>query len=179
MGVIWCNSLGDSLFQILCDEFCRLCAYCHSYITSHVSQVFASFTHYTSYSLLNIVHVIVCVFWYDQPSLQIFWVLMQNIFCVWEFNGRMFENLNFGKTRSKTCVLEKLFISYSCILFLIFNALRSFFKNQFIFSKILFFQNFDWSNLFFDQLKVHLKFYVSLCLFQSIKTDFRSIENRE
>ena len=22
--VIWCNSLGDSLFQTLCDEFCRL-----------------------------------------------------------------------------------------------------------------------------------------------------------
>ena len=26
VGVIWCNSLGDSLFQILCDEFCRLCS---------------------------------------------------------------------------------------------------------------------------------------------------------
>ena len=37
VGVIWCNSLGDSLFQILCDEFCRLCAYCYSHITSHVS----------------------------------------------------------------------------------------------------------------------------------------------
>ena len=26
MRVIWCNSLGDSLFQILYDEFCRLYA---------------------------------------------------------------------------------------------------------------------------------------------------------
>ena len=178
MRVIWCNSLGDSLFQILCDEFCRLCAYCYSHITLYVSQVFASFTHYTSYSLLNIIHVIVCVFWSDQPSLQIPWVLMLNIFCVWEFKGRMFENLNFGKTRSKTCVLEKIFISYSCILFLIFNALRSFFKNQVIFSKMLF-QNFDLSNLFFNQLKLQLKFYVSFYLFRSIKTDFRSIENRK
>ena len=25
VGVIWCNSLGVSLFQSLCDEFCRLC----------------------------------------------------------------------------------------------------------------------------------------------------------
>ena len=25
VGVIWCNSLSDSLFQILYDEFCRLC----------------------------------------------------------------------------------------------------------------------------------------------------------
>ena len=35
---------------------------CYLHITSHVSQAFASCTHYTSYSLLNIVHVIVCVF---------------------------------------------------------------------------------------------------------------------
>ena len=140
--VIWCNSLGDSLFQILCDEFCRLCVYCYSYITSYVSQVFARFTHYTIYFLLNIVHVIMCVFWSDQSSLQLLWVLVQNIFCVWEFKGRMFENLNFGKTEFNTCVLEKHFISYSCILFIIFNALRSFFKKpgyfcqKFCFSKI-------------------------------------------
>ena len=135
MGVIWCNSLGDSLFQILYDEFFWLCAYCYSYITSYVSQVFASLTHYTSYSLLNIVYVIVCVFRYDQPSLQILWVLMQNIFGDWEFKGRMFENLNFGKTGFKTCVLEKHFISCSCILFLIFNALRSFFQKPIYFFK--------------------------------------------
>ena len=32
----------------------------NSHITSHVSQAFASCTHYTSYSLLNLVHYIVC-----------------------------------------------------------------------------------------------------------------------
>ena len=136
VGVIWCNSLGVSLFQILCDEFCKLCVYCYSHFTSHVSNFFfffASFTHYTSYSLLNIVHVIVCVFRSDQPSLQLLWVLVQNIFCGWEFKGWMLENLKFGKTGFKTCVLEKHFISYSCILFLTFNALRSFFKNGFFF----------------------------------------------
>ena len=26
VGVIWCISLSDSLFQILCDEFYRICA---------------------------------------------------------------------------------------------------------------------------------------------------------
>ena len=91
----------------------------------------------------------------------------------------MFENLKFGKTGFKTYVLEKHFISYSCILFLIFNALRSVFKNQVVFSKILFFQIFDWSNLFFDQSKILLKFFVSFCLFWSIETDFRSIKNRK
>ena len=115
---------------------------CYTHITSHVTQVFASCTHYTSYSLLNIVHVIGCVFRFDQPSLKLLWFLVQNIVGVWEFKGRMFENLNFGKTGFKTCVVEKHFISYSCILFLIFNVLRSFFKNQVIFSKMLFFQIF-------------------------------------
>ena len=47
------------------------------------------------------------------------------------------------------------------------------------FSKKMFFQIFDWSNLFFDQSKFLLKFSVSTCLFQSIETDFRSIENRK
>ena len=91
----------------------------------------------------------------------------------------MFENLKFGKTGFKTYVLEKHFISYSCILFLIFNVLRSVFKNQVVFSKILFFQIFDWSNLFFDQSKILLKFFVSFCLFWLIETDFRSIKNRK
>ena len=91
----------------------------------------------------------------------------------------MFENLVFGKTGFKSCVLEKHFISFSCILFLIFNALWSVFKNQVVFFKILFFQIFDWSNLFFDQSKFLLKFFVRFCLFWSIETDFRSIENRK
>ena len=157
VGVIWCNSLGDSLFQILYDEFFWLCAYCYSYITSYVSQVFASFTHYTSYSLLNIIHVIVCVFRYDQPSLQILWVFMQNIFGAWEFKGRMFENLNFGKIGFKTCVLENHFISYLCILFLIFNALRSFFKNRFIFLKKIVFPGFRLIQSVFREIEIAIK----------------------
>ena len=36
---------------------------CYTYITSHVSQAFANCTHYTSYYLLNIVHVIVSLVW--------------------------------------------------------------------------------------------------------------------
>ena len=60
VGVIWCNSLGDSLFQILCDEFVEIVIDFYLHITSHVFQAFASCTHYTSYSLLNLVHYIVC-----------------------------------------------------------------------------------------------------------------------
>ena len=53
-----------------------------------------------------------------------------------------------------------------------------FFKNLVFLSKSCFFQNFDWSNLFFDQSKFWFKIYVSLCLVRLIKPDFRSIEDR-
>ena len=129
------------------------------YISPHMYLKFLLVSHTTQITLLlNIVHVIVCVFRSDQPSLQILWVLMQNIFGVWEFKGRIFENLNFGKTGFKTCVLEKHFISYSCILFTKFNALRILFTKFAEFLKNVIFSKFDWSSLFFDQLKLHLKF---------------------
>ena len=60
VGVKWYNSLGDSLFQIYVMNFVEIVLDYYSHTTSHVSQAFASCTHYTSYSLLNFVHVIVC-----------------------------------------------------------------------------------------------------------------------
>ena len=62
VGVIWCNSLGESLFQIYVMNFVEIVLNYYSHITSHISQVFANCIHYTSYSLLNFVYVIVCVF---------------------------------------------------------------------------------------------------------------------
>ena len=69
----------------------------------------------------------------------------------------MFENFNFGKTGIKTCVLEKHLILYSCILFLIFNALRSFFKNRFIFSKNYVFPEFRVIEPVFRSIEIVLK----------------------
>ena len=62
---------------------------CYTHITSHVIQVFASCTYYTSYFLLNIVYVIVCVFWFDQPSLKLLWVFFceKHILCLKNFKG--------------------------------------------------------------------------------------------
>ena len=132
---------------------------CYTHITSHITQVFASCTHYTIYSLLNIVHVIMCVFLSDQPSLKLLWVLfVQNIFCVWAFKGRMVENLNFGKTGFKTYVLEKHFISYWCIFISYIQCFEECFQKLGFFSKKMFFQIFDWSKLFFNQSKFLLKF---------------------
>ena len=58
--VIWCNSLGDSLFQTYVMNFVEIVIDHYLLITSHVSQAITSCTHYTSYSLLNLVHDIVC-----------------------------------------------------------------------------------------------------------------------
>ena len=69
----------------------------------------------------------------------------------------MFENFNFGKTGFKTCVLEKHLILYSFILFLIFNALRSFFKNRFIFSKNYVFPEFRLIKPVFRSIEIVLK----------------------
>ena len=60
--VIWCNSLGDSLFQTYVMNFVEIVIDYYVHITSHVSQAIASCTYYTSYSLLNLVHDIVCDF---------------------------------------------------------------------------------------------------------------------
>ena len=60
--VIWCNSLGDSLFQIYVMNNVKNVIDYYLHITSHVSHAIASYTHYISYSLLNLVHDIVCEF---------------------------------------------------------------------------------------------------------------------
>ena len=83
---------------------------------------------------------------------------MWNIFCIWEFKGRMLENLNFRKIGFNTCVLEKNFILYLCILFIIFNALRSFFKNQVI---------------FFSKNSVFPEFWLIQSVFRSIEITFK------
>ena len=51
-------------------------------------------------------------------------------------------------------------------------------KNQVFSLKSCFFQNFDWSNLIFDQSKSCFKNSVSLCLVRLIDPVFRSIEHR-
>ena len=141
--VIWCNSLGDSLFQIYVMNFVDFVFDFYSHITSHVSQAFASCTHYT---------YCVC-FWFDQPSLKIPWVLCKT-YLMFEILREWIENLNFGKTRFKTCVFEKHFISNSCMWFIKFYALRSFCIKLLCFSKISFFHIFDRLNLSLDQLKL-------------------------
>ena len=81
----------------------------------------------------------------------------------------MIEKLNFGKTGFNSCVFEKHFISYSCILFLKFNALKSFCIKLLCFSKLWFFQNFDRS-------KLRLKFWSASVCFEWCSIANGSIE---
>ena len=70
VGVIGCNSLGDSHFQIYVMNNVEIVIDYYLHITLHVSHVVTNCTHFTSYSLLNLVHEIVCeIVW---PSKIIF-----------------------------------------------------------------------------------------------------------
>ena len=62
VGVIWCNSLDDSHFQTYVMNNVEIVIDYYLLITSHVSHAFTGSTHFTSYSLLNLVHEIVCEF---------------------------------------------------------------------------------------------------------------------
>ena len=82
---------------------------------------------------------------------------------VFEFlKGEWFKILIFGKLGFKTCVLEKHFISYSCIFISYLQCFEVCFQKSSYFSKKMFFQIFDWSNLFFNQSKSFLKIFGEL-----------------
>ena len=112
------------------------------HITSHVSQVFASCAHYTSYSLLNLVHYIVCDL---VVAIQDYMFLDFNAKYVssLSFEDKLIENLVFGRSGLNSRVFEKNFISYSCILLIKYGTLRSFCTKMLCFSKNCFFSRFS------------------------------------
>ena len=85
------------------------------------------------------------------------------------FEDKLIENLVFGRSGLNSSVFEKLFISYSCILFKIQCALRNFCIKMQCFSKKKnqFFHIFNWSNLLLDRSKLRLKILVWIYLTRS------------
>ena len=127
-------------FKFYVMNFVDFVLNCYSHITSHVSQIFASFTHYTSYSLLNIVHVIVCVFGLTNQVCKYFEFLRKTdlmLMILW----KMFDDLNFGKTGFKTLFLKKItshthtFCSSISMLWGVSKMCLWFFQNCFFFLK--------------------------------------------
>ena len=107
VGVIWCSSLGDSLFQIYVMNFVEIVIDFYFHITSHISQAFASCTHYTSYSLLNFVHVIVCDFGLANQVWN-FFDSYENVFEAWEFQENCLKILILGKLSLKQVFLKSI-----------------------------------------------------------------------
>ena len=125
------------------------------HITSHVTQTFANCTHYTRYSLLNIVHVIVCVYGLTNQVLQILWILCK-INLMLENLWRMQEIFILGILGINSCfwkshhhILMHFVLKFQC-----FELILNFFKKKLCFSLNL----------------------VSLCPFRLIHSIFRSIE---
>ena len=71
MRVIGCNSLGDNHFQNYVMNNVEIVIDYYLLIISHVSHVFTSYTHCTSYFVLNLVNEIVCEVWFDHPRLYV------------------------------------------------------------------------------------------------------------
>ena len=94
-------------FKFYVMNFVDFVLNCYTHITSHVSQVFANCTHYTSYFLLNIVHVIVCVFGLTNQVCKYFEFLCK-IDLMLKNLWKMFDDLNFGKTSFKTLFLKNI-----------------------------------------------------------------------
>ena len=144
-------------FKFYVMNFVDFVINCYSHITSHISQAFASCTHYTSYSLLNRVHVIVCVFGLTNQVWKYFeFYAKQN--CSLRIQREFVWKSSFWKTGFKSCVFEAHFISYSCIYFIFLMLWGEVASNSVDFQKFIFFLNFNRSNLFFDQSKLRLKF---------------------
>ena len=87
VGVIWCNSLGDSHFQTYVINNVEIVIDYYLHITSHVSHAVTNCRHFTSYSLLNLVNEIVCEF---GLAIQIIcsMILMQNMFIDWNLGAK-------------------------------------------------------------------------------------------
>ena len=135
VGVIWCNSLGDSHFQTYVMNNVEIVIDYYLHITSHVSHVVTSCTHFTNYSLLKLVHEIVCevglaiqdYMFFDFDTKYVYWLK------VWD---KLCHNLVFGSSKLKASVFEKLLNSYSCISFM-----KSIGLSVFYIKLLLFFKN--------------------------------------
>ena len=97
MGVIECNSLGDSHFQTYVMNNVEIVIDYYLHITLHVFHVVTSCTHYTSYYLLDLVHEIVCEFGLAIQDYMFF-----------NFNTKYVLWLNFGDKKCHNLVLKDL-----------------------------------------------------------------------
>ena len=132
-------------FKLYVMNFVDFVFNCYSHITSHVSKVFTRCTHYTSYPLLNFVHVIVCVFVLTNQLWKFLEFYEKHIWCL-RFSENGLKILIFGKTRFKTYVFEK---AFHLILMHVIHKIQCF--EEFLHYFVLFFKKIDFSRILLDR----------------------------
>ena len=111
------------------------------HIISHVSHVVTRCTHFTSYSLQNLVHEIVCEFGLAIQD-NMFYDFDTKYVLGLKFGGKKCHNLIFASFGLKTNVFKKLLNSYSCISLMKSIGLSVFYIKLLLFFKILVFPEF-------------------------------------
>ena len=130
-------------FKFYLMNFVNFVINCYTHITSYITQAFANCTHYTSYSLLNIVHVIMCVFSLTNQVCNYFKFLCKTYFVFENLKEECLKILILGKLGLKL-VFWKSISFHTHALYSLYSLLWGvLFKNQVIFSKMFFFQNFN------------------------------------
>ena len=125
---------------------------------------FLIIAHTTQVTLCKTLYMLMCVILLWPSKIICSLILMQNMFNVWVVEDKLIQKCVFERSGLNISVLEKHFISYSCILFIKYYALRSFCIKLLCFSKIWVFQIFNRSSVIFDQLKNSRFFKPSFCL---------------
>ena len=128
------------------------------HITSHVSHAVISYTHYTSYFLLNSVHEIVCEFVLTIQDYMFLDFDTKYVYCL-SFGDKKCENLVFGRSGLNSSVFGKLLNSFSCISFMKYVGLSGF-----CIKLPLFFKNFKFPD-----------FRSTECVFRSIEIAFKNL----
>ena len=91
--------------------------YYYLHITSHVSHVVTGCIHNTSYSLLNLVHEIVCEVGLAIQDYMFLGFDTKYVYCL-SFGDKKCENLVFRRSGLNSSIFEKLLNTYLCISFL-------------------------------------------------------------
>ena len=149
----------------------------HTHITSHVTQVFASCTHYTSYSLLNIVHASVCVsFDLTNQVWNYFEFLCKTYFVFENFKGGYLKILNLGKLGLKL-VFWNIISSHTHTFYFLFSMLCGVFSKVRLFSLKFCFSIFSIDPICFRSIEISFKIFCEL-LSVSINRNWFSINRK-
>ena len=146
------------------------------YLSPHMYIMLLLVTHFTSYSLLNLVHEIMCEFGLVIQD-YVFYGIWCKICLDWKKLYFWWLKTLFWSSGLKTHVFKKHLNSFSSISFIKLIGLSCFCIIFCNFSKNSNFQNLDRSNVFFDWLKISWFLIIALCLTQLVFDQYSTVWN--